>query len=661
MCYGAAACGQPKRLPGDMMKIEISRVENAFAGMSFGSVGPYEKIVGRAFGEVDPSHPLNAGIVNLGKAPRNAAGRVEYWMDFCLLKPTDILKSNRHLLFDALNRGDKLALVDLNDAPKGPGSNELATAEDAGNGFLMRQGYAVLFGAWQGDVVAEEGHMLAGFPIATDNGAPIIERSREEYVFGTTGSTVIAPLTYPAHTLEQSEATLTVRQHEKDPRVPIPARQWRYLSPTRLEITLADGFDAGAIYEFIYPARDPLVMGLGFAAVRDLVTFMRYASADENGRPNPLSQAAGGPAVDDVVVYGRSQPGRFLREFLHLGFNQAPSGRRVFDGVYASLAGSRRIFLNHPFSQPGRFHRQHEDHLYPGDQFPFTYTTRFDPISAKTDGILTRCLATDTCPKIMHVDSSTEFWQGRGSLVVTDESGKDITLPDQVRVYALAGTGHAGPAMFRHSGVFFQNHSYPLNRLDYGSLNRALLVALQEWVSRGTPPPASRFPRAGEGTLVPPSPETGLAFPDIPGMRYPGLVNGLCELDYSQQPPRPIAGHDYPVLVPKVDADGNEVAGIRLPDVAVPLGTRAGWNIRSAGFAEGALMAVGFYIPFAATAKERRETGDPRLSLEERYPSHEHYVNAVARAATELQNERLLLAEDVERYLAAAMASQVGR
>jgi len=650
-----------QRSRGDMMKIEISRVESAFAGMSFGSVGPYEKIVGRAFGEVDPSHPLNAEIVNLGKAPRNAAGRVEYWVDFCLLKPTNILKSNRHLLFDALNRGDKLVLVDLNDAPKGPGSNELATAEDAGNGFLMRQGYPILFGAWQGDVVAEEGHMLAGFPIATDNGAPIAERSREEYVFGTTRSTVIAPLTYPANTLKQSAATLTVRQHEKDPRMPIPARQWRYLSPTRLEITLADGFDAGAIYEFIYPARDPLVMGLGFAAVRDLVTFMRSASADENGRRNPLSQAGGEPAVNDVIAYGRSQPGRFLREFLRLGFNQATSGPRVFDGVYASLAGSRRIFLNHPFSQPGRFHRQHEDHLYPGDQFPFTYTTRFDPISAKTDGILTRCLATDTCPKIMHVDSSTEFWQGRGSLVVTDESGKDVTPPDQVRLYALAGTGHAGPAMFRHSAVFFQNHSYPLNRLDYGSLNRALLVALQEWVSRGTPPPASRFPRTGEGTLVPPSPETGLAFPDIPGMRYTGLVNGLCELDYSQQPPRPIAGHEYPVLVPKVDADGNEVAGIRLPDVAVPLGTRTGWNIRSAGFAEGALMAVGFYIPFAATAKERRETGDPRPSLEERYPSHEQYVKAVARAATDLQNERLLLAEDVERYLAAAVASQVGR
>ncbi len=648
-------------LAGARVKIEIGRVESAFDGMSFGGVGPYEKIVGRAFGEIDPSHPLNAEIVNLGNAPRNAAGRVEYWVDFCLLKPVDIRKSNLHLLYDAPNRGDKLALVDMNDAPKGPGSNVLATAADAGNGFLMRQGYVILFSAWQGDVAPEEGHMLAGFPVATNNGTPIVEKSREEFVFGQSGGSVIAPLTYPANTLEQSPATLTVRQYEKDPRVPVPPRQWRYLSPTRLEIMLADGFDAGAIYEFIYPARDPLVMGLGFAAVRDLVAFMRYAAADDSGRPNPLNLDTSGPAIDSAVAHGRSQPGRFLREFLRLGFNQEPGGRRVFDAVYASLAGSRRIFLNSPFSQPGRFNRQHEDHLFPGDQFPFTYATRFDPISAKTDGILARCLASNTCPKIMHVDSSTEFWQGRGSLLVSDESGKDIALPDQVRLYLFAGTQHAGTAMLMHSGMFFQNHAYPLNRLNYSSLNRALLVALQEWVSRGTPPPASRFPRSGEGTLVPPSDGTGLEYPDIPGLHYTGLFNGLCDLDYSQQPPRPIPGRDYPVLVPKVDADGNEIAGIRLPDIAVPLGTRTGWNIRSAGFAEGALMVVGFYIPFAATAKERRETGDPRLSLEERYPSHEQYVNAVARAAAELQNERLLLAEDVERYLNAAAASSVGR
>jgi hypothetical protein len=641
------------------VKIKIDRVESAFDRMSFGSAGPYEKIVGRAFGEVDPSHRLNADIVNLEHAPRNASGRVEYWMDFCLLKPVDIRKSNRRILYDAPNRGDKLALVDINDAPKGLGSNDPASAEDAGNGFLMRQGYVILIGAWQGDVSPGEGRMLASFPVATIDGTAIVETAREEFIFGHTNSPAVAPLTYPADSMDQGRATLTVRQHERDPRVPLSPRQWRYLSPTSLEIRLADGFDAGAIYEFIYSARDPIVMGLGFAAVRDLVAFMRYDAADDNDRPNPLNLDAGGPAVDHAIAYGRSQPGRFLREFLHLGFNEAPRRRKVFDGVYVSIAGSRRIFLNHAFSQPGRFNRQHEDHLFPGDQFPFTYATRFDPVSDRTDGILDRCLASGTCPKIMHVDSSTEFWQGRSSLVVCDERGLDIALPDEVRVYLFSSTGHAGAAMFRHSEAFFQPSEYPLNKLNYGALNRALLVALDEWATRAIPPPLSRFPRADNGTLVPPRPGTGLAFPAIPGVRYPGVVNELSQLEHSHQPPRPIPGHDYLVLVPKVDADGNEIAGIRLPDVAVPLGTRTGWNVRGAGFARGALMVVGSYLPFAATAKERRATGDPRPSLEERYPSREHYVKAVVRAAAELQKERLLLAEDVERYVAAAAIAPV--
>ncbi len=656
-----AASGRHQNLYGDFVKIEISRIESVFDGMSFGGAGTYEKIVGRAFGEVDPFHRLNAEIVNLDNAPMNVRGRVEYWVNFCLLKPVDIRKGNRRILFDTLNRGDKLALVDLNDSPKGPGSNNLMSAADAGNGFLMRHGYAVLFCAWQGEVGPEENHMVAGFPVATKNGAPIVDWSREEFTFGSTASPVIAPLTYPADTLDQSRATLTVRRREKDPRVPIPPHRWRYLSSSKIEISLPDGFDAGALYEFIYLARDPIVMGLGFAAVRDMVAFMRYAAADDDGRPNPLNHGAGGPAIDHVIAYGRSQPGRFLREFLHLGFNEdIATGRRVFDGVHSSLAGSRRIFLNAPFSQPGRFHREHEDHLFPGDQFPFTYATRSDTISGKTDGILARCLDSNTCPKIMHVDSSTEFWQGRGSLLVTDERGKDIALPDEVRLYLLSGSGHAGPAMLAHNPIFFQNPRYQLNLLNYSSLNRALIVALDEWVSRGTPPPASRFPRVGDGTLVPPLPQTEQGFPDIPGVTYTGLINELCELDYSRQPPVPIPGHDYVVLVPRVDADGNEIAGIRSPDVAVPLGTRTGWNFRGTGFVQGALMIVGSFIPFAATAKERAAKGDPRLSLQERYPSHEHYVDAVARAASELQKQRLLLAEDVERYVAVAAATRLG-
>jgi len=635
------------------VKIELSRVEKVFDEMSFGSAGTYEKIAGRAFGEVDPAHRLNAGIVNLDKVPRNSAGRVEYWVDFCLLKPTDVSKSNRRLLLDVPNRGDKLALIDFNGAPKGLGSNDPATAADAGNGFLMRQGYVILFCAWQGDVAPEEKHLVTGFPIATNNGAPIVEMAREEVVLGHTNSPAITPLTYPADSPDQSRATLTVRQYEKDARVPIPPSRWRYLSPTKIEFDLPAGFDAGALYEFIYPARDPIVMGLGFAAVRDIVALMRYATADDNGRPNPLKLGSGEPAIDHVIAYGRSQPGRFLREFLHLGFNEDPHGRKVLDGVYSSLAGSRRIHLNSPFAQPGRFVRQHEDHLFPGDQFPFSYATRFDPVSGKTGGILARCVASNTCPKLMHVDTSTEYWQGRGSLVTADEKGKDIELPDQVRVYLLSGTQHAGPAMLKHSPLFFQNPSYPLNLLDYAPLNRALLVALDEWVSRGTPPPASRYPRSSDGTLVPPI-QKQQGFPDIPGVSYPRFINELNELDYSQQPPRPIPGHNYTLLVPKLDADGNETTGIRLPDVAVPSGTRTGWNIRDAGFAQGAVMVVGSYLPFAATAKERIAKGDPRPSFEERYRSREHFVEAVRRAASDLQKERLLLAEDVEGCVAAA-------
>jgi hypothetical protein len=642
------------------VKIEISRVESAFEGTAFGDVGTYEKIIGRIHGDVDPSHPLNADIVNLDKAPRNTAGRVDYWVDFCLLKPSDMAKSNRRLLCDILNRGNKLALIDLNDTRLGPTSNDPATVADAGNGFLMRQGYAILFTAWQGDVLPEAGAMQANFPVATNNGAPIVATAREEVIFGHTDSPAVAPLTYPAHDLDLSAAKLTVRLHEKDARIPVPAQHWRYLSPTQIEIDLMAGFDAGALYEFIYPACDPIVMGLGLAAVRDVVGFMRYEVADAAGLPNPLNLGAQGPAVDFALAYGRSQPGRFLREYVRLGFNQEPEGRKVFDGVYASIAGSRRIFLNHPFSQPGRFHRQQEDRVFPGDQFPFTYATRSDPVSGKTGGILERSLASSTCPMIVHVDSSTEFWQGRSSLLVTDGNGDDIPLPDQVRLYLFSGTGHAGSTMIEHAPMFSQDAAYPLNLLDYRPLNRSLLIALDQWATQGIAPPESRFPRASDGALTPPLPQSDYGFPNIPGINYTGLINELSEMDYTQQPPQPILGHDYPLLVPTVDADGNEIAGIRLPDVAVPLGTRTGWNPRGAGYSEGALMIVGAYIRFPATAEDRRATGDPRLSIEERYPGRQHYVDAGARAAAKLHEERLLLAEDVERCVAASTEVPMG-
>jgi hypothetical protein len=622
------------------MRLVIERVERAFEGVSFGSVGPYEKVTGRVFADVDPVHSLNVGVVNLDRAPRNTAGRVEYWFDFCLLRPANLRKGNRRLLYDVINRGGKIALIDFNNAPR---NNNPTTAADAGNGYLMRQGYTILWSAWQGDVVAGEGRMLAGFPIATDGGAPIVGINRDEFVFDSAAEPLRAALSYPANSLDPREAKLTVRERESDERTKVGNDRWRYLSANQIEIRPPAGFDAGAIYEFIYAARDPMVMGLGLVGIRDFIAFLRHQAVDERGTPNPIN-VDGRPAADFVLTYGRSQSGRVLRDFLWQGFNQDLEGRKVFDGMYIAAAGSRKSFVNAAFGQPPRFQRQHEDHSFPGDQFPFTYATITDPVSGKTDGIIARALASGTCPKIFHSDSSSELWQGRASLVATDGRGNDVEIPAEVRLFHFSGTQHAGPDPAAAAVLC----KYPMNPVSYSPAHRALMVALDEWVSRGIEPPASRFPGVGDGTLVPP----GEGFPKIPGFSHPGLVNQLSEMDYGEQPPRRIAGRQYRVMVPKVDADGNELGGLRLPEIAVPRATHTGWNLRRAGFGEDELANIfGACIPFAATKREREASGDPRLSIEERYPNADAYRDAVANAAAELQRARLLLAEDVERYI----------
>ncbi|HTW87638.1 MAG TPA: hypothetical protein VMD75_06495, partial [Candidatus Binataceae bacterium] len=259
------------------MRLVIERVEQAFEGVSFASVGPYEKITGRVFAEADPGHRLNAPIVNLDRAPRNAAGRVEYWFDFCLLRPADLRKGNRRLLYDVINRGGKIALIDFNSAPR---ANNPLSAADAGNGYLMRQGYSILWSAWQGDVLAGEERMLAGFPPPSDHGAPLVGINRDEFLFESGAGPLRAALSYSANSLDQSQATLTIRECEADDRVAVAADRWRYVTANQIEITRPAGFDAGAIYEFIYPARDPIVMGLGLAGIRDLIAFFRHEAAD---------------------------------------------------------------------------------------------------------------------------------------------------------------------------------------------------------------------------------------------------------------------------------------------------------------------------------------------------------------------------------------------
>jgi hypothetical protein len=658
--------------------IQITRNEPVFDGVSFGRAGPYQKIAGTVQGEVDPADPLNALIVNIDKAPRNAAGLVEYDVDFYILKPADLRRGNRRIFYDVNNRGNKTVLGAFNDATTNP--NDPTAAADAGNGFLMKHGYTIVWSGWQGDVAPGGDRITSRFPVATNGKELIVGMNRDEFIFDSPATSFTVALSYPAATLDPSQVQFTVRELERDPRVPMPADSWIFVDANTIQFNRPPGYDDGAIYEFIYPATNPIVMGLGFAAVRDFVSFLRHRAADDLGNPNPLAgpghgdedREDGSPTViSRAYTFGSSQSGRFLRDYLWQGFNEDENGRIVFDAMIPHIAGSRKTFTNFQFSQPGWWSKQHENHLQPGDQFPFTYATITDPVSGQTDGILARCEAThhgeddgghghhgrgSTCPKILQIDGSTEFWQARASLVVTNGAGEEVALPSNVRAYLITGTNHGG-------GTAAPFYAFCGNTPSPVLLNppqRALLVDLDEWVTRGVAPPASRYPNLRQGTLARTLPPSELGFPDIPGVTYSGLFNYLFVTDYSVQPPT--TGAEYLVLEPKVDEDGNDIAGIRQPIVSVPVATYTGWNLRRPGDASPDLCTgAGSMFPFPATQADRMASGDPRLSVEERYPTHEDYVTAVRRAAGALVRERLLLAEDARAMVAEAEASNVGQ
>ena len=400
-------------------KMELEIVESpALRGQAFGVVGQYERLRGVAHGEVDPDDPRHAGIVNLKRAPRNEAGKVEYIAEIEIYRPVDMKRWNRAIYHTVPNRG-------------GAGAAETA---------LLERGFALVRVGWQGDIPSTESNIVASLPVATHaDGSPIVGPAVEEFIFNDADSSSCARLTYAAASTDPDDATLTVRRTQADRRQTPPDLTWRYVSSREIEIERARAFDGGAIYELVYPAKDPIVMGLGFVAMRDALSFLRYDLADSTGQQNPLA-SAGLPEV--VISIGRSQSGRFLRDFLYQGFNEDVDGRIVFDGLHPNIAGSRKTFTNYQFGQPGRWQKQHEDHLYPGDQFPFTYATLTDPVGGQTDGLQEKCSSTSTCPKIVHSDGEAELWQARSSLVVTDPLGRHVDLPDNVRVYLIAGTQH---------------------------------------------------------------------------------------------------------------------------------------------------------------------------------------------------------------------------
>lgn len=649
-------------------KIVIGKREPFADGHEFPVSGPYERIVGRAYGEVDPRRPPNRAIVNVENAPRNDRGRVEYWTDFCLLKPLEMRRGNGKIFCDVPNRGGKRILMFLNDAPE---CDDPRSLEHAGNGFLMRQGYTIVWSGWQGDLL-ERGHVLrAGVPTAFKEGKPISAPVRSEIVVEREG-VISRPLSgddrtvsYEAATTDKSLAALTVRAKSYGPRTPIPASDWEFaaaakdpetgrwrLAPSASDLCVPSGFRPGHIYELIYRAKNPLVLGLGFAAVRDLLSFLRYEPRDRTGNPNPLASGKA-PAIEKVYGWGRSQSGRFLRDFVYHGFNEDESRRRVFEAISPHAAGGGRLFLNYEFARPGNSSQQHTDQLDP-EIFPFAYSVIRDPQTGRRDGILKR---PKSDPYVVHTQTSTEYWQKRGSLAHTDGRGRDIPIPDKVRIYALASAQHNAPfgSAPRHSGS-----RQPSNAMPVGDALRALMVAMDRWVSQGVSPPPSQIPTVRDGTLVRPG-RKYTRFPRIAGVCYTGLHNRQLFLDYGRDigrgkidihPPRPVKRGAYVILVPKVDADGNDLAGIRLPAISVPLGTYTGWNLQDGTLsAEELAGLLGSFIPFATTARERKNGGDPRPSIEERYRDREDYRLRICIEARRLIEERLLLPQDAERII----------
>ncbi len=625
-------------------RIDIARREPFVGSQPFGSVGAYERVIGRFHGELDPAHDLNAGIVDLDKAPRNGRGMVEYSSDFEILKPVDLGKGNNALLYDVNNRGNKRALIQFNNAPA---SNNPVAPDHAGNGFLMRQGFTVVWSGWIPGLPAANDALRIDVPVASRAGGPIEQRVWDEFLFNVDGTTQ-GRLTFRATDLDQ--ATLLVRARNADEPTTIPRDQWEFVDAQTIRLKPPAAFRMGAIYQFVYTAANPPVAGIGFAATRDLVSFLRYAAADDAGTINPLV-LAGRPGIDRALAHGTSQSGRYLRDFVYRGFNEDESSRIVFDGINPHVA-TARLFLNHRFAQPNRMvHIAHGFMFFPDVSFPFAYETQTDPFSGASDGILARCTARGHCPKVIHTNTGTEYWQSGQSLITTDPLGRrDGAVPETVRIYHFAGTQHV-EIQTMPKGVC----ATPYNTVDYRPLLRATLTALDRWVKDGTTPPPSRHPRIADGSLVAVlAPPAGI--PDFPPAKGP---NPRPRFDYGPDFGKGIIGKTLPValadtygvLVPAVDADGNEAGGIRLPDVAVPTATTAGWAVRraEAGAAGELCYLDGSSVPFARTKAEREAKGDPRPSLAERYRDPADYAARVQNAANALAQEGYLLPEDVQR------------
>lgn len=634
----------------------MHKTRSPFAqGTAFGDVGPYEQLDGTVHFAVDPNHPRNADITDLTLAPRDAQGLVRCSADFRMLQPVALQHGNRRLLLDIVNRGNPTVLTNFNSA---------VGRMEPGNGFLMRQGYTVLWCGWQDDVPATTGLIRIHVPEAIDAGGQPIS-GKVAVTFQPDARVHVQLLSdrlhrpHPAKDLNDRDATLTVQDHEDAPPQTIPRQQWSFarlegdrVVPDATHIHLASGFLPGKVYRVVYTTTGAPVIGLGLLAMRDMVSFLRYSSAGEG---NPCAGH-----IQYAYSFGRSQSGRFLRHFLYLGLNEDERDRTVFDGLIPLVAGGGRGEFNQRFGQPSNSNKYSVKNL-----FPFHDTTQTDPETGRTDGLLTRLAARGKLPKVFFINTSAEYWNGHAALIHSDLDGKrDLTPSETVRIYHFAGTQHGpGNLLLTDAGAADDSRGQQKpNSVDYRPLLRAALVNLDRWVTEGQAPPPSMHPRIDDGTAVPPA-QMAATFQAVPGVEFPAHLRSIVRLDFGSGtdegvttvlPPK--VGKPYANLVSAVDADGNELAGIRLPDISVPVATYTGWNVRhpDIGGPGQTLSLLGSTIPFPATQAGRKASGDPRPSIEERYPSKEDYLRRVKQAAEALVQQGYLLVEDLPTVTAQA-------
>jgi len=647
-----------------VLRVEIASRTDVLNGKQFGAAGAYERITGRVIFSLPFANAHNMRIVDLGKAVNVKNREVEFSSDFVAVRPKDAKKGNGSLLLEVPNRGRAriLSLVDGGDQD---------LANDAGDAWLLRNGFTVVSLGWQWDADGP-GALRFFAPVAKENGKTITGLLRGDLMPSTVmpeiplGHLILGSIggtEYPVVAPDDSRNTLTVRDSRSGQRTVIPRAEWQFahtvdgkLTPSDRHIHLNGGFQPGKIYEYVYVVADPVVAGGGFAAIRDFAAYAKHV-------PDAVTPA------ERVYGEGISQNGRFLRDFLYQGFNADEEGRIALDGVLAHVAGAGRGSFNYRFAQPSRDAQPTSSVFFPTDIFPFTDQPEYDPITRETGGVIVHAVFEKVVPRIFFSNTSYEYWGRAAALIHVSVDGKhDALISDNVRIYHFTGLQHFPgpfPPEKGQADLFGQQPQSPL-AIKY--FWRAMIANMDAWVRSGTAPPPSSYPRIADGTLVP---LREYAFPKIPGVNRPHEANEAWHIDFgpewragipslgppwthgilSLQPPK--VGAPFPVLVPQVDADGNERDGVRLPEITVPLATYTGWNLRdpSIGAPDQRVSFEASYLPFPKTAADREKTGDPRKSIAERYPDREDYLTRYKNAVDDLVKQRWILPEDREALI----------